>query len=542
MPQDVLEEVRQRELDHALRNYRSARNAFRSDRSVNDMGTVPTAAALRQYWTEDDHTPENERTRLIHTWAERHRRERQQRLQGRHMDASSDAVSSDPAAKPSSLSDATALKDRIRNTIRYLSKLRDARPEDGLNLAREMDLDVLYECELAHTPNDLPMLAESLPKSEPTSWLTAGSTWHGLQCTAREFRPSYPTVSSSLRMARHREHFGRSITRRGLVDAQNAATTLMSDTDSGSMDPDRYSSSLMRDLDGRWGFATSQDPEILAPTSLARPHRQSAENRKGEIEHWPVTVTLHSVDRQRMLVEGTMRASQIPYRSSTGGKSMESYFEGEIIDFRQHSLETDPQRGYKVGGLDTDARYWSRLGPFKEAIEKQAQGSRWDSSVWEDKLKTGDAKYWDILKAEEQASRELEADRVMMRCLGNQKWLQEKLGTEWVLMRWKERCFVEPILKQAYKQVTTETSSGLESDSMHPTWGLTISGFYYIALHRQSGSIEGLYCDPGSQPYQSLKMAPEDMHLPAAKDGEKSSPRHGQPAAIKRWFPAVDFR
>jgi hypothetical protein len=111
-----------------------------------------------------------------------------------------------------------------------------------------------------------------------------------------------------------------------------------------------------------------------------------------------------------------------------------------------------------------------------------------------------------------------------------------------LLMLLAERCFVEPIMKQAREQLTTETSSGLDSDSMHPTWGLTISGFYYIALHRQSGSIEGLYCDPGSQPYQSLRMAPEDMHLPAAKDGEKFSPRPGQPTAIKRWFPAVDFR
>ena len=39
--------------------------------------------------------------------------------------------------------------------------------------------------------------------------------------------------------------------------------------------------------------------------------------------------------------------------------------------------------------------------------------------------------------------------------------------------------------------------------------GLTISGFYYVALHRLSGRIEALYYDPGSQPYQRLKMVPE---------------------------------
>lgn len=116
---------------------------------------------------------------------------------------------------------------------------------------------------------------------------------------------------------------------------------------------------------------------------------------------------------------------------------MESYFQGEIIDFRNHSLETEGlKRGYKVGGVDVDARYWARLGPFKQAIRKHT--STWDDGdKWEDKLKTGDAKYWDMLRAADRENRELEADQVMMRCLGNQRWLREKLGTEWVLMRWK---------------------------------------------------------------------------------------------------------
>ena len=429
--------ARHRELDNALRGYRNARNAFRSERQGNDVGTVPTAGALRAYWTEDDSSPDQDRHRMIHTWAERHRRERQQRLQG---DTTNQRSVTHESIEPPVSSESTDLKDRIRKTIQYLSKLRKTAPEDALSLARVMDLDGLYECEASHSPNELPLLVDSLPRSEPSSWLAPGMTWHGLQSTDRDYRSLPSMLSPTMRMLRHRDYFGRSTTRRGILEAQNSAASFVRHADDANsdsnMDADRYLSSLMRDPEGRWGFGSVRTNDLTNSQTDQQPTSTNP-RAKSETDHWPVTVTLHSVDRDNMLVTGTMRASQIPDRTSAEGKSMESYFHGEIIDFRQHSLETDPGRGYKVGGLDTDARYWSRLGPFREAIEKQASSTYWDSSTWEDKLKTGDAKYWELLKAEERAYRETEADRVMMRCLANQTWLREKLGTEWILMRWK---------------------------------------------------------------------------------------------------------
>ena len=63
----------------------------------------------------------------------------------------------------------------------------------------------------------------------------------------------------------------------------------------------------------------------------------------------------------------------------------------------------------------------------------------------------------------------------------------------------------------------------------NPGWGLmTISGFYYVALERSTGRIEGLYYDPGSQPYQQLSMMPEGT-------------REGSAGGVKKWFPALDF-
>ena len=62
-----------------------------------------------------------------------------------------------------------------------------------------------------------------------------------------------------------------------------------------------------------------------------------------------------------------------------------------------------------------------------------------------------------------------------------------------------ERCFVSP---------------------SHSRQGLTISGFYYISVHRETGRIEGMYYDPGSSPYQQLSLDPilkDKMVFPAYK-------------------------
>jgi len=37
---------------------------------------------------------------------------------------------------------------------------------------------------------------------------------------------------------------------------------------------------------------------------------------------------------------------------------------------------------------------------------------------------------------------------------------------------------------------------------------LTIAGFYYICISRQTGSIEGFYHDPHSSPFQKLQLRP----------------------------------
>lgn len=90
--------------------------------------------------------------------------------------------------------------------------------------------------------------------------------------------------------------------------------------------------------------------------------------------------------------------------------------------------------------------------------------------------------------------------------------------------RWKERCFLPP----------SDTNS----------WGLTISGFYYIAMHRESGRIEGLYYDPGSQPYQRLDLTPAGARAVHTGTGMNKTAKEGSDlgaGGVRKWFPSVEF-
>jgi hypothetical protein len=233
-------------------------------------------------------------------------------------------------------------------------------------------------------------------------------------------------------------------------------------------------------------------------------------------DHWPVSVTLHGVDLERLSLTGTMSANHIPDKSTTGsvehkldtdadaeGSSMRSFFEGEIVDFRNVSLETETykQEGVAVD-LDIDARYWGQIGPFREMFEggngKEGHGD-------------GDR------------------DARLASALGRKDWL-EGVMREWVLMRWKERNFLpaSSASSSSSSNDPSHTSSNTASAN-HNTWGLTISGFYYVAMKRDTGKLEGLYYDPESQPYQRLELRPEG--------GGGSSGDGG----VRKWFPSVEF-
>ena len=616
-----VDSVPRRELERALRHYRTARSNFRSGRQPGtDVGAVPTASALRAYWNEEPNETygtyrsedsESSRTPFaLSDFVEQHRNERQRRhlevirRQNEQRRNENQPRSSQQTGLRSNLHISDAFV-RVRNTIKYLSALRHIDQDHGLELSRAMGLETLHEYGSTITANHLPLTVKSLPAPQPSSWLTSGMTWHGLQSTDRE--PARPAV---LTRRQRREALGVSMARNR--PAEDRSTSLVPSDfvpTHTPLDTNRYSSSFMQDSEGRWGFDNEPDstglPEASSfdPLSYHQPHSNTHPTPStAEVDHWPVTVTLHSVDFNAMTVSGTMRASQLPDKmvSQNPGdltptmKSMESYFLGEIIDFRQHTLETLPSNPfsdspyqYRSGGVDVDACYWARLGPFKREIERHSCMARGvNGKVWDIKTKPSE-KYLDSLTignlgmgVEEIERMEGEKDEVMARCLGNESWLQEKLGAkngEWVLMRWKEKCFVDPVMTPTDSidtnatPTSTETTPRLNHDirhsysdpqdrrtmtlsdntSAHQQWGLTISGFYYVALNRVTGELDGLYFDPGSQPFQSLRMVPQDsgrkISVSMEDDGGDfvDSRKNGglMPGlGVRKYFPAVEFR
>ena len=192
-------------------------------------------------------------------------------------------------------------------------------------------------------------------------------------------------------------------------------------------------------------------------------------------------------------------ASQAFTRTS----SITTYLEGEILDFNTHTLLTESFKS----SASNDATYWRKLPPFQMLTDE------------------------DITQK-----------------LTSRRWFDEVLSKEWILMRWKERCFVKSLNRstadpsQPPYSTTTATSTlapavSNYSDPIHISsrdnrhsesasthyWGagggdaeqgsfddsgcgLTISGFYYVCLRRSDGKLEGLYYDPQSSPYQCLKL------------------------------------
>ncbi|KAA6407846.1 MAG: hypothetical protein FRX48_08197 [Lasallia pustulata] len=167
-------------------------------------------------------------------------------------------------------------------------------------------------------------------------------------------------------------------------------------------------------------------------------------------ERWPVKVTIHSIDYSSMTLSGTMEAFNVPDKSSPSNESsITTFLEGEIVDFNTHTLET---KSFKADAR-VDGTYWRKLEPFKRLTDDE-----------------------------------------IARNIVSREWLNEELAKSWILMRWKEKCFVTP------------------SDAQS---GLTISGFYYVCLRREDGYVEGLYYDPHSTPFQHLSLTPEKRMFPA---------------------------
>ena len=173
-------------------------------------------------------------------------------------------------------------------------------------------------------------------------------------------------------------------------------------------------------------------------------------------------------------------SSANPNNSKT---TFSTYLEGELIDFSKNTLLT---KSFKSSHR-IDATYWRKLEPFAALS---------DDDIIANLLDPG--------------------------------WIEREVAGKYILMRWKERCFVRetresfsangPHRRQNHGAQGSEGDAGAQAENRaNPTtsssdgngFGLSISGFYYISLRRSDGMVEGLYHDPQSSPYQHLGLSPE---------------------------------
>lgn len=339
--------------------------------------------------------------------------------------------------------------DLLKRTIIYLGNLRTAGTYEEC-LGCVVDAQLVTTEFFGDQHDDFVMDVQTLNTIAPTSLLARGSKFKGHQ-------RANPDLSPSIERSRRRW-----------------------ERDLGWEPPSETS---RRDYLPR---LTLDDParpsaETIPPHALRVPAKYLAP------DHWPVEVTIHEVDWNRMTLSATMEAQDVPSytplpqtrRSDSFSslpdllnpdgsvyieparapspavnieakpdphprKSITTFLEGEILDFVTHTFATESFPSNPAN----DATYWRKLEPFRSIPA---------------------------------------AD--LHRKLLSKTFLRE-LGEKYILMRWKERCFVDT----------------KDSAEMAEGCGLTISGFYYVCLRREDGRIEGLYCDPQSSPYQHLVL------------------------------------
>lgn len=378
----------------------------------------------------------------------------------------------------------------LQQTISYLARLRYCfDPEDAL--ANAVEAGFVTKEFLGEGQDDFILDLENIPRPAETSWLAPGAVFSGSQHATNGY--AWPITRA--RDLLHRE--------------------------SGSGNP--------------WGPWASESTESLSETRRrvqARMARYAADTQSNSTQsrpnappdRWPVKVTIHAVDYDKMTIAATMEAYNVPSYNNAAANaisnnapqhtrpistesplgldpqahppilpktsSITTYLEGEILDLTTHTFLTESYPSHKA----TDATYWRKLEPFAH----------------------------------------LQTDDDMVRTLVSQRKMRE-LGERYVLMRWKERCFIPKSSTSTLSSIGPNSPSYLTSSfhsvadgpSRDEVWdgarpwmnsgdgvmaetgegcGLTISGFYYVALRRSDGSVEGLYCDPESSPYQHLRL------------------------------------
>ena len=350
----------------------------------------------------------------------------------------------------------------LQQTLKYLANLRNSTSyEDSLGHA--VDAGFVTKEFFGDQHGDFLLDLTSLPSVSETSLLAPGATFEGIQQAESDTDTRYDPW-------------------RSIGSSWRETSPIPTASRLNSLPPPEYISPNQQ-----W----ASPRRSTSPQSYDSSHTQRYRTYSHHPKEWPVKVMLHSIDYENMTLSATMVAYDVPahqhssttvplhpdnyshplQRSSsnpttqtpsasscprlTPQKSIKTYLEGEIIDFRHNTLLTER---FKSTPLN-DITYWRKLAPFRS-----------HPSLSDDEL---------------------------LRRLVSRSFLSD-LMNNYILMRWKERCFV------GGDGVTGQRTAG--EGGVEDNYGLTISGFYYVCLRRCDGRVEGLYCDPQSSPYQGLRL------------------------------------
>ncbi|KAI4240323.1 MAG: hypothetical protein LQ352_007661 [Teloschistes flavicans] len=333
-----------------------------------------------------------------------------------------------------------ASKWHLDDAIRYLERLRfcDSYQESVSSAAAR---GFVKEEFFTDSHDDFILDTTMIDPPAESSWLKIGGIFSGLQHAYR------PRGSSASARNRPGNRGSRTYNIPQLGQAQALPTNRHSFSYATRVNLGSRTSGTRTRI--RAPTNTIENANYLATDFRTLPLNVAAERSmtpslSGEKERWPVKVKIHSVDYDSMTLTGSMEAYDVPDKDGAVKTPMiMTYLEGEIIDFNKYTLET---KHYDTDET-TDSLYWRMLEPFSKLTDDE-----------------------------------------MVQGLLSKKWMKDELRQKYILMRWKEKCFVSP-----------EEASAV----------LSISGFYYISMRRSDGHIEGLYYDPLSNPFQHLALAPE---------------------------------
>lgn len=368
----------------------------------------------------------------------------------------------------------------VENALKYLSDLRAcSRYEETLSTA--IDHGLATKEFFADKHDDFIMDLSELTPLQDSSWLQPGSVFQGQQHATNTGTITHPISAGGTSSAPGGSRF----TSSPLHIVEQINPRFSRDPTSASTSDHPPGSTQVVPFDAARPWLSHTPPSMCKAIQ--------------DHDHWPVRVIIHSIDVEKMTLQGTMEAYDVPQHPASlsvlanagqdrprAGKKhapITTYLEGHIIDLNTHTFLTPsstdnkksvpthlrrPSEGiaFPAANAATDAANWRKLPPFSR----------------------------------------LASDGELFRALIS-KAKMEELNRDYIFMRWKERCFVH-----AKDDRCNEVDRNGDQDRGH---GLTISGFYYISLRRSDGVVEGLYFDPTSTPYQHLRLRGQRTGWPA---------------------------